>query len=156
MGSETELRINVMALLFDDAYLFKVVNDKKSWFTRMEVLDLIHHQFFFTPNILGCQPTSSQYFQFLAPQTLALAAAAIHCVLSEYASGKNAMVMISQDEYRGTFGPSPVINFTLEATTQSFTHQQPYHNPTPPPPPLRRNSSRTGTPQFSSELLSIH
>jgi len=93
VGSETELRIKVKELLFDDAYLPTVVDDKKSWFTRMEVLDLIYHQFFFTANRLGRQPTTSQYFQPLAPQTLALAAAAIHCALSEYASRKKATVM---------------------------------------------------------------
>jgi len=41
VGSETELLIKVKELLFDDAYLFEVVDDKKSRFTRMEVLDLI-------------------------------------------------------------------------------------------------------------------
>jgi len=50
---------------------------------QMEVLDLIYHQFFFTTNSLGRQPTTSLYFQPLAPQTLELAAAAIHCALSE-------------------------------------------------------------------------
>jgi len=95
----------------------------------MEMLDLIYHQFFFTANRLGHQPTTSQYFQPLAPQTLALAAAAIHCTLSEYASGKKATVMFSQNEYRGTFGPSPVINFTLEGTTHSITHQRLHHTP---------------------------
>jgi len=83
---------------------------------RMEVLNHIYHQFFFTANSLGRQPTTSQYFQPLTLQTLALAAAAIHRALSEYASGKKATVMFSQDEYRGTFCPSPVINFTPEAT----------------------------------------
>jgi hypothetical protein len=122
LGSDTELRITVKELLFDEAYLSNVVNDKKSWFMRMEVLDLIYHQFFFTANSLGRQPTSSQYFQPLAPQTFALTAAAIQCALSEYASGKKATVMFSQDEYRSTCGPSPVITFTLEATTQSITH----------------------------------
>jgi hypothetical protein len=33
VGSETMLRINVKDLLLDDAYLSKVVDDKKSWFT---------------------------------------------------------------------------------------------------------------------------
>jgi len=134
VGSETELRIKVKELLFDDAYLSKVIDDKKSWFTRMEVLDLIYHQFFFTANSLGRQPTTSQYFQPLAPQTLALAAAAIHCALSEYASGKKATVMFSQDEYRGTFGPSPVINFTQEAATQSHISGRITGAPPPPPP----------------------
>jgi len=111
LRSETELRIHVKEILFDKAYLSKVVDDKKSWFTRMEVLDLIYHQFFFTANSLGRQPTTSQYFQPLAPQPLVLIAAAIHCALSEYASGKKATVMFSQDEYQGTFCPSPMIKF---------------------------------------------
>jgi len=76
-----------------------VVGDKKPWFTRMEVLDPINHQFSFTANSLGRQPVTSQYFQPLAPQTLVLVAAAIHWALSEYASGKKATVMFSQDEY---------------------------------------------------------
>ena len=59
---------------------------------------------------------TSQYFQPLTPQTLALAAAALHCVLSEYAGAKKGTVTFSQDEFRGTFCPSPVINFTPEAT----------------------------------------
>jgi len=132
VGSDTELRINVKELLFDDVYLSKVIDDKKSWLTPMEVLDLIDHQFFFTTNSLGRQPTTSQYFQPLAHQTFALAAAAIHCALSEYASGKKGTVMFSQDEYQGTFGPSTVFNFTLEATTQSITHQQLHYTPAPP------------------------
>jgi len=81
----------------------------------MEVLDLIYNQFFFTANSLGRQPMTSQYFQPLTPQTLALAATAIHWVLSEYASGKKATVMFSQDEYRSMFCPSPVMNFPPEA-----------------------------------------
>jgi len=97
----------------------------------MEVLDLIYHQFFFTANSLGRQPTTSQYFHPLAPQALVLAASANHCALSEYASGEEATVMFSQDEYRGTFGRSPVINFTLDATTQSITHQWLLHTPPP-------------------------
>jgi len=99
MGSKTEIRINVEELLFDNAYRSKVVDNKKLWFTPMEVLDLIYHQLFFTANSLGWQPTTSHYFQPLAPQTLALAAAAIHCVLSEYANAKKATVMFPQDEY---------------------------------------------------------
>jgi len=118
----------------------------------MEVLDLIYHQIFFTNNSLGRQPTTSQYFQPLTPQTLALAATAIHCALSEYASGKMGTVMFSQVEYRGTVGPSPVIDFTLEATTQSITHQLPHHTPACT---LWRNSTRLGPPQSSSELLSL-
>jgi hypothetical protein len=116
LRSETELRIQVKELQSENAYLSKVIEDKKIWFTRMEVLDLIYHQFFFTVNSLGHQPITYQYFQPLTPQTIVLAAAAIHCVLSKYASGKKATVMFSQDEYQGTFCASPVINFTPEAT----------------------------------------
>jgi len=124
LAYETELRIKVKKLLFDDASLSKVIDDKKSWFTRMEVLDLLCHQCFFTANSVGRQPTTSQYFEPLAPHSVALAAAAIHCALSQYGSGKQATVMFSHNEYRGTFGPSPVINFTLEAFALSITHQR--------------------------------
>jgi len=53
VGSETELRIKVKELIFDDAYLSKVVDDKKSWFMRMEVLDHIYHQFSSPPIAWG-------------------------------------------------------------------------------------------------------
>jgi len=109
-GSETERRIQLKELLFEDADLSKVINDKKSWFTRMEVLDLIYHQFFISANSLGQQPTTLQFFQPLTLQTLALVAAAIHCALSEYATGKKGTVMFSQDVYRGKFCPSTVID----------------------------------------------
>ena len=117
----------------------------------MEVLDLIYHQFLLIANSLGHLPTTSQYFQPVAPQTVAQAAAAIHCALSEYSTGKKAIGMFSQDEYQGIFGPSPVINFTLEAYTQSITHQRPVHNSAP----LRCIRSGIGAPQFLSELLSL-
>ena len=110
LGSETELRTQVKELLFDDAYLSKVIDDKKAWFMWMEVLDLIYHQFFFTANSLGRQPTTLQFFQPLPLQTLAPVAAAIHCALSEYATGKKVTVMFSQDEYRGKFCPCTVID----------------------------------------------
>ena len=109
-GSDTELRIQVTELLFDDAYLSMVIDDKKAWFTRMEVLDVIDHQFFFIANSLGRQPTTSQFVQPLTPQTLALVAAAIHCALSQYATGKKVTVMCSQDEYRGELCHSTVID----------------------------------------------
>jgi hypothetical protein len=53
VGSETDLQIKVKELLFDDGSLSKAVDDMMSWFTGMEVLDLIYHQFFFTANSLG-------------------------------------------------------------------------------------------------------
>jgi len=76
----------------------------------MEVLDLIYHQFFLNTNSLGRQPTTSQFFQPLTPQTLALVATAIHCALSEYSTGEKVTVMFSQDEYQGKFYPSTVID----------------------------------------------
>jgi len=93
------------------------MDDKKSWFTWMEVLDLIYHQFFFTANHLGRQPISSQFFQSLARFTLLVAATAIHGVLSQYATGKNVAVMFSQDEYWGKFCPSLVIDFIPTEST---------------------------------------
>jgi len=96
--SGTELRIQVQELLLDDAYLSKAIDVKKSWISQMEVLDLIYHQVFFTINSLGHQPMTSQHIQPLTVQTLALAAAAIYFALSEYASGKKATVMFSQDK----------------------------------------------------------
>jgi hypothetical protein len=96
--------------VFDDAYLSKVIDDKKAWFTWMEALDLIYLQFFLTLNRLGRQPTTSQFFQPLTPQTLVLVAAAIHCALSEYATGKKVTDMFSQDEYQGKFCPSTAID----------------------------------------------
>jgi len=119
VGSETELRIQIKELLFDDAYLSKVIDAKKSWFTQMEVLHIIYHHFFFTANSLGRQPTTSQFFQPLTPQTLPLVAAAIHCELSEYATGREVTVMFSQDEYWGKFCLSTVIDcITAEAIAQ--------------------------------------
>lgn len=127
VGSDSVLRIQHKELLFDNTILSKEVDDRKSSFTRMEVLDVIYDQFLFTANNLGCQPTTSPYVQLLAPQTLAREAAAIQCGLCDFTSAKKAMVMFSQDEYGGTFGPSPVINFILEATAQSITHQRLHH-----------------------------
>ena len=152
LRSETELQIQVKELLFDNAYLSMVVVDKKSWFTRMEVLDLIYDQVFFPANGLGREPTTSQYFQPLTPQTLAVVAMAIHCVLSEYATGKKATVMISQDEYRGTFCPSPMLNFTPEATALiNYTVVGRFKPPLPPP--CGAKSATIGSPQSLSALI---
>jgi len=108
--------MQVNELLFDDAHFSHLMYDQTSLFTQMEVVDLMYHQFFFTVNCLGCQPTKSQFFQLLAPQTLALAAAAIHLALPKDATGKYDMVMMSQEECRGTGCFLPVIDCTLEAT----------------------------------------
>jgi hypothetical protein len=67
LGSQTELWIQDMERLFDNAYLVKVLNNKKWWHMRMEVLNLIYDHFFFITNNLGLQPTTSQYFQPLTP-----------------------------------------------------------------------------------------
>jgi len=84
----------------------------------MEVLDFIYHQFFFTANTLGRQLTTLQFFQPLALPMFALVATAIHCGMSEYATGKKVIVLFSQDEYQGKFCPSIVMDcITGEATT---------------------------------------
>jgi hypothetical protein len=83
----------------------------------MEVPDLIYHLLCFPTNRLGRQPTTSQFFQPLTAQTLAHVAAAIHCVLSAYATGKKITVMFSPEEYRGKYCPSTVMDcITAEAT----------------------------------------
>ena len=159
---QTELRIQVKELQSDDAYLSKVIDDKKSWFTRMEVRDLIYYQLFIMANSLGRQPTTSQYFQPLAPQTSALVAAAIHCALSGYAGGNKATVRVSQYEYRGTVCPSPMINFTAKATAL-INHTLVGRLEPPPPshhhaPPLcqdRRSSIPVGAPQPRFTLFYI-
>jgi len=92
-----------MELLFEHAYLSKVIDDKKALFMPMEVLVLICPECFFTANSLGRQPTTLQFFEPLTPQPLALVPAAIHCALCEYATGQKVTVTISQDEYRGKF-----------------------------------------------------
>jgi len=82
----------------------------------MEILDLSYHQVFYTTNSLGHLPAASQSYQPLALQTVAVTATDIYCTLSEYATRVKITVMFSQDEYQGTFWPSPVIHFTLEPT----------------------------------------
>jgi len=132
------------------------MDDKISWFTQMEVLYLIYHQYFFTTNSLGQQPTTSQFFQPLTPQTLALVAAAIRCALSEYATGKNVTVMFSQDEYWGKFCTSTVIDcITAEAT--ALINYTWWASSYPPPPMVllcynRRSWSHVGTPQSGLAL----
>jgi len=126
--------MQVKKLLFVDVYLSKVINDKKSWFMRIEQLDVIYHQFFFTANNLGRQPTTLQFFQSLTPHTLALVAVAIHSALSKYATGKKVTVMSSQDEYRGKFCSSTVMdcNYSSSHCTHQV-HMVGYFIPPPPP-----------------------
>jgi len=99
-----------------DAYLSQVVDDNSSQLTHMEVLDLVYHQCFFAANSLEHLSTTSQFFHPLTPQTVQLAFIAIHCVLSEYATGMESKIKLSQDEYRGTFCSTQMIHFTLGAT----------------------------------------
>jgi hypothetical protein len=102
--------------MFDDAYLSMVIDDKESWFTLVEVLDLIYNQFSFTANSLGRSPTISQSFQPPSQQTLALVATAGYCALSRYTTAMKVTVMFSHDEYQATFCPSTVIDcITAEA-----------------------------------------
>jgi len=155
VGSETELQIQVREILFDHAYLSKVIDDKKSWFTQMEVLDSFYHQYFFTANSLGWQPTTSQFVQPLSLQMLALVAASIHCALSEYATGKKVMVMFSQNEYWGEFCPSMVIRLYY-CRSHCTTHQ--FHMVgcfIHPPSPEWYSSARIRGHQLSLALLSL-
>jgi len=62
LWSETERRMRGKDPQFDDAYLSKVIDDKKSWFTPIELLDLIYDQLFFTANSLGRQLSTLQFF----------------------------------------------------------------------------------------------
>jgi len=119
----------------------------------MEVLDSIYHQFLFTVNNLGWRPTTSQFFQLLALQTLALVATAIHCALSEYATGKKVRVMFSQDEYWGKICPSTVMDcIPAEATTLiNYT----WWDASYPPPPPWFSSTIIGAPQSPSALHSL-
>jgi len=82
---------------------------------------------------------------------LALAATVLHCAMSEYASGKKATLMISQDEYQGTLCPSPVIHFTLGAAALlNYTFLGWIR---PPLPTLQFNSARKGTTQSVRAVL---
>jgi hypothetical protein len=53
LRSESDIWIQIKELLFDDGYLSGVMEDMKSWFTRMEVLDLIYHQYSSLPIAWG-------------------------------------------------------------------------------------------------------
>jgi len=152
-SSETETPIPDKEPLFDYVYRSNVINDKKSWFMRMEVLDLIYHQFVFITNGLGWQPTTSPIFQPLTPQMLALVAAAIHCALSEYATGKKVTVIFSQDEYWGKFYTSTVIDcITAEASALiNYT----WWAASSTPPPQWYSSATIDAPQSPSVLLSL-
>jgi len=151
LGSETTLRIQVKELLFDYSDLPKVIDEKKSWFTRMEVLDSIYLQFLLNANSLGRLPTTLQLFQPVALQTLALVAAAIHCALSEYATGRKITVMFSQDEYRGKFCPSTVLDCITGEATVLINY--PWWAASYPPPWV--SSAIIGTTQSPSVLLSL-
>jgi len=64
-GLETKHWIQVQNLLFDYQCLSYIVEDKKSWFASMDVLDLNDVASFFTAKYFGCQPTTSQFFNYL-------------------------------------------------------------------------------------------
>jgi len=116
-ASETKLWIQVKDILFDHAFLSKVMDDKAFWFTWKEVLDQISNQLFFTTYSLWAEHTSSQFSHPVILLTLALVATANHCGMSDYATGKRVMVMCSPDEYEGKSCPSMVIDcITAEAT----------------------------------------
>jgi hypothetical protein len=124
----------------------------------MDVLDLIYHQFSFTANCLGRVATTSQFFQHLTPQSSALVAAAIHCALSEHATGLKVPVMFSQDEYRGKFCPSTVIDcITAEGIAHIKFTLHTVGLPHTPSPMVRLRYNRcssipVGAPQVPSAL----
>jgi hypothetical protein len=45
--SQEDLKYQIAQLLAEDSYMIKIVGDKKVWFTRLEISDLIYHIFFF-------------------------------------------------------------------------------------------------------------
>jgi hypothetical protein len=131
----------------------------------MEMLDLIHYRFFFTGNSLECQPTTSLFILPLTQLMLALVAAAIHCALSDFATGNKVTVMLSQDEYQGILCPSKVIDgITAKATALliNFTWwAAPYFLPNSAPTlesarfdPHQQSSLWIGTSIFPSAHLS--
>jgi len=83
-------------------------------------------------------------------------AAAIHCVLSEYATGKKVTVMFLEDEYQGKFSPSTVIDtITAEAIAHiklNFHIVEPHYTPLP----QWCFSAIMGAPQSPSVLLNPH
>ena len=101
--SQEELKYQVTQLLAEDSYMMKIVGDKKAWFTRFEILDLIYHIFFFTVNSLGWLPYRAKYFDPASPWTLAIAAAAIHFALSDYEHGTKVTTNFAQEDYRCNF-----------------------------------------------------
>jgi len=115
--SGTAYTIQLKKLQLVNIDLLNIMDDNKLWFTHIDVLDVIYHQFFFTANILEWQSTTSQFFQPLAPQTVACVAVAIHSMLSQYATGKQDMVRISHDMNQVQFSHSTVIDFTAAEVT---------------------------------------
>jgi len=93
----------------------------------------------------------SQCFQPLTPQTIALVAVATQCALSQYATGMEGTVMISQDEYRAKICLSTVIACTTAEVTALINCTW-WAASYPPPPPMvllrynRRCSISIGTP----------
>jgi hypothetical protein len=95
----------------------------------------------------------------------ALVAAAIHCPLSENATGQNVTVMFSQNESQGKFCPPTVTDFiTAEAIALiNYTLWGCFTRPPPPPNCLSGpyclhcscSSSTMGTPQFPLVLASL-
>jgi len=84
--------------------------------------------------------------------------AAIHCVLSEYVTGKKVTVMFSQEQYRRKFCPSMVIrlNYSWRHCTTHRFHMVGCFIPPPPPPSSRwRSSAGMGALQSPSALLNL-
>jgi len=104
---------------------------------------------------MGQQPTTSQLFQPLSLQTLVLVAIAIHCALSEDATGKKVTVMFSQDEYWGKFAHPHSYDCIPAAATALLINSTWWAASYPPPPPQWDSSARIRAPQTLSALLSL-
>jgi hypothetical protein len=101
--SQKDLEYQIAHLLDEDSYMMNIIGDKKAWFTRFDILDLIYHIFFFTVNTSGQVPHTAKYFDLVSPWTLAIAAAAIHCALSDYEHGTKVITNITQDDYQSNY-----------------------------------------------------
>jgi hypothetical protein len=75
------LKYQIMHLLDEDIYMMKIVRNKKAWFTRVDMLDLIYNIFFFMVNSLGQLPHTAKSIDLVSPWLLAVAVIAIHCAL---------------------------------------------------------------------------
>jgi len=133
------------------------MEDTISLFTQIELQDLIYHQHFLTANNWGLQPTIYSILKPLTLPTSLVADKAIPYVSSEYSLPNKATSKFPHNEYLGAFCPSPIINFTLEATAFIMHTLVCRHIPLPPPSAqlhqYRHCIISVGTPQPCTAVL---